>query len=127
MNSPNTPLSRLRRLEQRMEDWDRRCAKGESGRAIIEEADDIMTRLYSLAFEWEVQSEKKSHWVPTTERHPDKDGRLWAILVERREDGKHTGYIPLYEYYHFIDGWATDDHVTHWLDADLHPLPGIPK
>ena len=64
-----------------------------------------------------------ARWVPCSERQPDKDGRLWAILTERREQGKHTGYIPLFEYYNFIDGWATDDHVTHWLDADLHPLP----
>ena len=64
-------------------------------------------------------------WVSPTDRNPDLDGRLWVILVERREQGKRTGFIPMFEYYHFIDGWATDDTVLFWLDSPLHPLPSV--
>jgi hypothetical protein len=65
-------------------------------------------------------------WVSPTDRQPDVDGRLWAILTERREYGKLTGYVPLFEYYHFDNGWATDDRILFWLDSPLHPLPQVP-
>lgn len=65
----------------------------------------------------------RTAWVPASERLPDKDGRLWAILTESRSNGKPGPWIPGFEYYHFIDGWATDQYVRYWLDAELHPLP----
>lgn len=64
-------------------------------------------------------------WVSPTNRQPDVDGRLWAVLTERRENGKRTGFVPTFEYYHFINGWATDDTILFWLDSPLHPLPSV--
>jgi uncharacterized protein DUF551 len=64
-------------------------------------------------------------WISVEERLPDEDGRLWAILTDKMSNGKVIGYYPLYEYYHFDNGWATDDRVTHWLDVKLPTLPAI--
>lgn len=64
-------------------------------------------------------------WVACSERLPEKDGRLWAILVDETIGG-HGALTPLYEFYHFDNGWATDDKVTHWLDYELPSLPATP-
>lgn len=65
-------------------------------------------------------------WVSVKDRLPDEDGKLWAILTPERRNGVVTGYERLYEYYHFHEGWATDEEVTHWLDYRLPPLPSPP-
>lgn len=66
-------------------------------------------------------------WVSPTDRQPDLDGRLWVILTERRENGKRVGFVPAFEYYHFMDGWATDETILFWLDSPLHPLPSVTR
>jgi hypothetical protein len=66
-------------------------------------------------------------WISVSERLPDEDGRLWAVLSDTVNLGIVTGYYPLCEYYHFNDGWATDERITHWLDVKLPPLPAAPQ
>ena len=64
-------------------------------------------------------------WVSVKDRLPDEDGRLWAILIDESIGG-HVPLTPAYEYYHFHEGWATDEEVLYWLDYRLPPLPSLP-
>lgn len=45
-------------------------------------------------------------WIPCSERLPDVDGKLWRIRTASGESE---------EFYHFHEGWATDQDVTHWM------------
>ena len=62
-------------------------------------------------------------WISVSERLPEENGRLWAVLTDTVNLGAGTGYYPIYEYYHFDNGWATDERITYWLDVILPPLP----
>lgn len=85
---------------------------------------------YVEKLESTTRSESKEcapRWVPCIERTPEQDHYLWAVLTESVRDGRVTGYIPTFEYYHHLEGWATDEKITHWLDLLLPKLPEAPK
>lgn len=108
-----------------------------------DELDDAIDRLYcgrllSLAERERIAAwmetkrvytvpEALRRWIPCSERTPDVDGRLWAVLSDTVNCGNVTGYYPLYEYYHFDNGWATDERITHWLEVKLPAMPSIPS
>lgn len=62
-------------------------------------------------------TEPQQSWIPVSERLPDVDGVRWMIWAI---DNYGVPYLAS-EYYHFHEGWATDEHVTHWM-----PLPTPP-
>jgi hypothetical protein len=68
-----------------------------------------------------------AQWVSVNDRLPDEDGRLWIALAEKVTNGKVVGYYPIHEFYHFHEGWATDETIVYWLNIALPPLPAPPK
>jgi len=56
-------------------------------------------------------------WIPVSERLPDVDGIRWMIWVI---DNYRMPYLAS-EYYHFHEGWATDEEVTHWMSLPAPP------
>ena len=60
----------------------------------------------------------RDSWIPVGERLPDVDHNLWLVVVTN-----DAGYQRVtVEFYHFHEGWATDENVTHWM-----PLKTAPK
>ena len=60
-------------------------------------------------------------WRPISE-NPDIDGRLWPIVVVR--DGK---VAMDFEYYHFDNGWASDEEILNWWNQPIIPVTGKVK
>lgn len=58
-------------------------------------------------------------WVKCSERQPDDDGQVWFIFERTPED--ELGVSA--EYYHFLEGWATDSEVIMWWSERMVPPP----
>lgn len=56
-------------------------------------------------------------WIPH-HTNPERDGCLWPIAV--RADG--GGFHMKFEYYHFTDGWATDEDIAAWWNQPIAPI-----
>lgn len=90
--------------------FDDYCKKADAAKAAL--VDAIVAALRA-------QSENARGWIACEKRLPDTDGALCLVYLPDRDGGKLRAD---FEYYHFIDGWATDERVTHWM-----PLPKEPK
>jgi hypothetical protein len=62
--------------------------------------------------------EPVTEWIPVSERLPDRDHNLWLVVVTN----KHGYGRVTVEFYHFHEGWATDENVTHWMPIPEPPL-----
>lgn len=65
-----------------------------------------------------------SNWVPVS-KNPDLDGLLWPIAVKLHAEGRVL-YKADFEYYHFDNGWATDEEVVAWLPVPVPNMDRLP-
>ncbi len=59
-------------------------------------------------------------WLPPS-INPDVDGRLWPIAFVPLNDRTRRPEMA-FEYYHFDNGWATDDRIVAWWNQPVAPF-----